>query len=420
LHSQNITHSQEGSGAYSPSSLKSLWQPLAMGALLIAGIVLSFLALKVHVSLRAGGAVAPSFCNVSQAVNCDSVIGSKYSAIFGIPIAALGLAFYGWLFGLLLTTGWSLKRELNTVLFGFSSFAVLLSLGLFFLSHQVIGVLCPLCIGLYAVNALMLAVGWFGKRQSFRSLFSSSFSSLTLRAVFAAMIASGASFITLENLNAASKPKVQNVAPVTAAIPVDNWPSSPTFNFELSKATGGEGEYYKGLPGAKVYIAEFADIECPYCRQLYTELEPVLEKYAKDVFFVFKNFPLDKSCNTSMPQEGHKYACKLAEFARCAGEQGEYWEVMNLLMSSVDISGAKSGAGVQKAMNDITKVSGLDDKAVSECIASGRHLKGITRDIEHGKALKIEGTPSIFINGKRVETPTAKTISTILESLVTK
>src|SRR2546428_2159409 len=59
-------------------------------ALALAGVALSVLALEVHRRLAEGSGYA-SFCNLGGVVNCDAVLGSRYSVLLGVPVAAWGL-----------------------------------------------------------------------------------------------------------------------------------------------------------------------------------------------------------------------------------------------------------------------------------------------------------------------------------------
>jgi protein-disulfide isomerase/uncharacterized membrane protein len=395
--------------------------PVLMALFLCAGVVLSFLALQVHVTQQHGAGNGQSFCNVSQTLNCDAVIASKWSSLFGIPIAAFGLVYYLWLLLLLVPSERGSQQPGRLMYASLSFLSLIASVVLFAVSHWIIGVLCPLCLGLYAVNIFMAVTAWLairGRGAQLRSLPSLTRRSFLGKAVSALVVSVVASIGIHQSLE---KSVEASIAPRTGggsdAADYSGWPTTSKLNFELSDSSGGEEDFFRGDTSAKIYITEFADIECPYCRQLYVALKPVLERFESQVFFVFKNFPLDKSCNLAMPQEGHKYACKLAEFARCAGEQGEYWATMDVLMASQLPTHAKDAGAMQKFMDDVVTMQGLDAKAVSECIASGRQRNGISRDIEQGRELQLTGTPSIYINGKLVENPTVGSIQRILQTL---
>ena len=76
--------------------------------------------------------------------------------------------------------------------------------------------------------------------------------------------------------------------------------------------------------GAKVLIVEFTDLQCPFCRQKYIELKPVLDKYAerpKDVKFLMRHWPINTACN-QVSQTLHPSACEAAAAAVMARRKG--------------------------------------------------------------------------------------------------
>src|SRR5205085_997458 len=78
----------------------------------------------------------------------------------------------------------------------------------------------------------------------------------------------------------------------------------------------------RGNPNAPVTIVEFSDFQCPYCRAAEPTIKEVLDKYKDKVRFSYRDYPL---------KQIHPHAEQAAEAARCAGEQGKYWEYHDLL-----------------------------------------------------------------------------------------
>src|SRR5690606_28441524 len=91
---------------------------------------------------------------------------------------------------------------------------------------------------------------------------------------------------------------------------------------------GAWGDYYVGSPQAPIQIVEFFDYECPFCRKFYGTLRDILKDYEGKYLLVYKNFPIDASCNPSIKFKAHEHACYAAHVARCAGEQGKFHEVL--------------------------------------------------------------------------------------------
>ncbi len=83
-------------------------------------------------------------------------------------------------------------------------------------------------------------------------------------------------------------------------------------------------ERLRGDPNAVITIVEFADFQCPYCKQTEATLNDLLERYPGQVRLAFRDFPLGSI---------HPYAEKAAEAARCAGKQGKFWDFHDALFA---------------------------------------------------------------------------------------
>jgi protein-disulfide isomerase len=139
----------------------------------------------------------------------------------------------------------------------------------------------------------------------------------------------------------------------------------------------------RGNPKAPVTIVEFSDFQCPYCVRARPTVKRVREVYGDKVRFVFRHFPLDF----------HPQAQKAGEAAACAGEQGKFWEMHDLLWantSKLQVADLKAhGAAL-----------GLDAPAFGQCLDSGRYAGLVERDTEAGQGYGVSGTPAFFVNGR--------------------
>lgn len=143
-----------------------------------------------------------------------------------------------------------------------------------------------------------------------------------------------------------------------------------------------ENAYITGGPAtAPVVLVEFADYECPYCEKANPQLHKLQTEFGSQLAVVYKDFPLPM----------HHHSQKAAEAARCAGEQGKFWEYHDVLFYSrqLDIADLKEHARVLK----------LDGNRFDECLDSGSQAEAVKKDLEEGKKLGLGGTPSIFVNG---------------------
>ena len=145
-----------------------------------------------------------------------------------------------------------------------------------------------------------------------------------------------------------------------------------------------DGAPLRGAPNAPVTIVEFSDFECPFCKQSHAALKQVLEKYRGKVNLVYRDFPLDMI---------HPRARAAAEAARCAHDQGRFWDYHDALFTEAPKLGSDD---LQRYATQV----GLDVTKFAACLASGVHKTAVQRDIEEGSKLGVNGTPAFFINGR--------------------
>ena len=150
-----------------------------------------------------------------------------------------------------------------------------------------------------------------------------------------------------------------------------------------SVAVAYDAARVKGDPKAPVTIVEFSDFQCPFCKKSESTLHELLTKYSGRVKLAYLDFPLPGI---------HPQAQNAAEAARCAGEQGKFWEYHDALYA--DQSKLDSAELLTRA-----RVLNLDDKAFQSCVSSGKFKSKIEADMEEGRKVGVAGTPGFFVNG---------------------
>ncbi len=168
-------------------------------------------------------------------------------------------------------------------------------------------------------------------------------------------------------------------------------PESPVFSISTKDQPS------LGDDNAAVTIVAFTDYQCPSCASMHPALERVVKENAGKVRLVTRDFPLSQ----------HAEAFKAAEAAEAAREQGKYWEYIAVLMRN------QSSLGVEKLKSFATEL-GLDRSRFDTALDSGKFAEMVQRDVEDGMKLGLTGTPSLFINGRRV---TAKTYEDLKASV---
>jgi protein-disulfide isomerase len=159
-----------------------------------------------------------------------------------------------------------------------------------------------------------------------------------------------------------------------------------------------------GVPpnGAKVLIVKFIDWQCPSCKAAHFAYKPILEEFEKTnpgaVRQVIKDYPLNSRCNYGVSREMHPSACEEAAAVRIAREKGKEAELVSWLFGMPDVPQMQRTPDMVESQ--LKQLIGLQDFA-REYQA---RLPDIKRDIADGGALKINSTPTYFINGVRAQT----------------
>jgi protein-disulfide isomerase len=156
----------------------------------------------------------------------------------------------------------------------------------------------------------------------------------------------------------------------------------PVFRAEISVA----GEPFKGSEKAPVTIVKFEDFHCPFCKQVQPTFNGLLSRYDGKIRLVHKDLPLESI---------HPQARQAAEAARCAYEQGKFWEYHDKLYAN---SPKASADELKNYANEI----GLNVDSFDRCVASGKYKAVVQQDLKEGAQLGLTGTPTIFINGREI------------------
>ena len=142
----------------------------------------------------------------------------------------------------------------------------------------------------------------------------------------------------------------------------------------------------RGDPKAPITIVEFSDFQCPFCQRAHQVVKELLSKYPAQVKLAYRDFPL---------RQIHPQADAAAEAARCAGEQGKFWQFHDRLFESnrsLDLA----------AFADHAAAVGLDQPKFVDCLAADKFESQIEQDLQDGTRAGVNGTPGFFINGVMV------------------
>lgn len=176
--------------------------------------------------------------------------------------------------------------------------------------------------------------------------------------------------------------------------------------FDISKdpkaLVSGVNRPARGGPAdAPVLIVGFDDLECPFCARMNAQLFPaILDRYKDQVRIVYRDFPIEQ----------HPWALRAAVDTNCVGAQSGtgYWNLVDYIHAHADEIGgtektvAKANEMLDKLSSDEGKKQKIDEAALSACIAK-QDATAIKASAKEGEALGISATPTLFINGEKIE-----------------
>jgi protein-disulfide isomerase len=155
-----------------------------------------------------------------------------------------------------------------------------------------------------------------------------------------------------------------------------------------------------GPENAKVTVVEFSDFQCPYCSKAADVVDQVKEKYGDRVHFVFRQFPLPM----------HENARGAAEAALAANAQGKFWQFHDKLFKN-------QGQLTRDGLEGFAKDAGLNVAEFKKALDGKTYAADVDSDVKMGESVAVSGTPTMFINGARVQNPTSfETVSAQIDN----
>lgn len=143
----------------------------------------------------------------------------------------------------------------------------------------------------------------------------------------------------------------------------------------------------------RVFVLEYSDFQCPFCKRVQGTLEKLRTRYSNEVQFGYRHFPLPF----------HKEAKQLAQAVECARDQGKFWELQDLFYKNI------SNVATDEEVKGFAKLAGVEDmRAFERCWKQGKYAQRVENDIREGAELGIQGTPTFILGAYD---PASKTVS---------
>ncbi|MDF3819341.1 thioredoxin domain-containing protein [Leptospira sp. 96542] len=395
----------------------------------LVGLVLSFLLAVEYFGLGSDNIANAACSALGGGDSCLKVAGSGYSAIpnvpflGNIPIALLGFGFYG----LVTYLFYSLYKSVSTesvasvvsVLLFILGLGLLVDIILLGVSVFLIETICRLCFFTYLVTIASLIVLFLlrktegnlnlnpipGLKEGFLTIFLAFFFSFSFGYASSKMVSANSG-----SQRIATSQGLESSDVLKKIAEYEN-------GSNLNLVTKGYPSI--GKKDAPITIVKFADFNCGHCLHTSHMLHTVLSEYDGMVKVVYKNFPLDGSCNRliQQPRPGAS-SCVAAIASICADKQGKFEPMYRGLYDNTEKGVGHTTSTILNLANSLS----LNMNQLKSCMGSREAMNQLNAEIDEAERLQIQATPSLFINDKRIDsgTPNPIFLKTLLDSLIKK
>jgi protein-disulfide isomerase/uncharacterized membrane protein len=367
------------------------------------GAATSLYLLVQHTRLKSGIQGDSSFCVLGQYADCNVVNASAYAEIFGIPLAALGTLYFLALFLLGALQGPSQKsfRRSQVWMARLALCALAIDVWLTGIQFFALHSFCLLCAFTYVCTIAHLVLNLLlmpTEKRQLRNLWVAEAGAPIPSLVWAVNAAALAlaSFVLYQSVST----QVNTVRTATQEQNkktfLESWSQLPS-----APITVQAGDPIWGNALSKIQIVVFSDFECPHCQRAAFAMHTALAPERERVHVVFKQFPLDNTCNPLLQEQMHPNSCALAHLGYCANQKGRFWEFHDRVffrLSPRELSSSRDQIfeGVKPFFTR---------KEFDDCLTQPEAVAHTQSNIDQGRDLQINSTPTLFINGKKVSLP---------------
>jgi len=153
-------------------------------------------------------------------------------------------------------------------------------------------------------------------------------------------------------------------------------------------------DFIRGNPNAKITLIEYADFQCPACAAMHSTIKQLEGNFKDNLRLIYRFFPLT---------DAHQNAMISAQAAYAASLQGKFWEMHDIIYENQD--SWSDSTQPKTIFTDYAKKIGLNLNKFNSDIDSDSTKKFVTDEQNKGLDLGINGTPTLFLNGKEIQNP---------------
>jgi protein-disulfide isomerase/uncharacterized membrane protein len=387
---------------------------IGLGLAISCYLLFRYFALHANPDIKGTG-----FCSVVLKMDCDSSLLSNMSRQFGIPVAGWGVVYFVSLASLLILghiLGPSFDPEgaLGALLLSLAGACGSIILALIIATGR--APFCPLCMVIHVINVgLVLAMWRFSARTAGQTILS--------------LVAAG-KYLLGRSIGSGSRTKWTSVGFLTTALIAVVLYQCMLFQMQV-RIIPNEGFDAKQvlidyafapeeqvpfdsrdpqIGDGPVELVMFSSFECPGCRIVCDYLHQATDIYKDKLKIVFKHYPLGTACNPRMEQDKYPHACAAALAAEAAKQENAFWPFHDALLAA-DLSEPNDPVG------RVAQETGLTLATFDELRKAEITKKKLQEDIELGNRLGVEGTPTIFINGRRLKHYSLQAIDLVIAAV---
>ena len=340
---------------------------ISLGA--VSSILLLFRSQAINADIQSS-----DYCQILFGVSCDAALNDNASWQLYFPVVSMALVFFG-IVGIFIL----LEKPLLDK-FAFALLSVGLGISIYQVYHLITSEIpCPLCYINYAVVFISYLLTISLLKEN--SILNKKLITGSLVLVILFMVTEG----YIVNNGIGSKVKV------TLKNSIRNYDSSPVYDVPQRNISNASC-----MNSSNLHIIVFSSYECPACQSLDQNLDKMKEKYGESLCIEYRNFPLSSQCNPSVGSDMQPYSCFAAKASIAAEMQGKFDIFHHALFNSNQY--IDSIQIVNLALN-----SGIDMEKWVADLNSPEIDHILSDDINAANTIGISGTPTILLNGKKVD-----------------